>query len=80
LVIGLIQEASCDWSDFGTVGFSGRTNSDTALALFGNFANTVTSRTLLVPTGNVTLPFLATKAARGIETVPPAGTPAGSEA
>lgn len=77
---GLTQDTSSGWPDFGMVGASGRTNSDTPRALLGNFANTVTSRTFRVPTGNGTLPFLAMKAESGIETVLPAGMPAGSEA
>ena len=77
---GLTQDISSGWPDFGMVGVSGRTNSDTPRALLGNLANTVTSRTFRVPTGNGTLPFLAMKAESGIETVLPAGMPAGSEA
>ena len=77
---GLTQDVSSGWPDFGTVGVSGRTNSETPRALLGNLANTVTSRTFRVPTGNGTLPFLAMKADSGIETVLPAGMPAGSEA
>lgn len=77
---GLTQDISSGWPDFGMVGVSGRTNSDTPRALLGNLANTVTSRTFRVPTGNGTLPFLAIKAESGIETVLPAGMPAGSEA
>ena len=77
---GLTHDISSGWPDFGTVGVSGRTNSQTPLALLGSFANTVTSRTFRVPTGNGTLPFLAINADRGIETVFPAGMPEGSEA
>ena len=80
LTSGEIHPASGLSSDFGRVGFSGRMNSATARARVGIWAKTVTSFTFRFPTGNFTLPFLATKAARGIETVLPGGMPAGSEA
>jgi len=77
---GEIHPASGLSSDFGRVGFSGKMNSATARAREGIWAKTVTSFTFRFPTGNFTLPFLATKAASGIETVFPGGMPIGSEA
>lgn len=69
----------CTPLSFGMVGgLDGTVNSLTPRAPEEIWAKTVTSSITRSPTGNRTLPFLATKASRGMDKVFPAGIPFGS--